>query len=132
MVHMSVRCVSAMKPLQNYLLLSGQKLVVMPMYLVMVFFWLKLTLLSCCIPQAPSFARMSTWSFSEIATVVAISSRKVLLVAAACCRALVEFRSSSNTLAGQSGCFRGRQPAYNYYSEAWSLEAKTGVLQPFF
>ena len=58
-----------------------------------VFFSLKLTLLACCSPLAPSFARMFACSFPDIPQWAGIHYKTALLVAATCCRALARFGS---------------------------------------
>ena len=58
-----------------------------------VFFSLKLTLLTCCSPLAPSSARMSACSLPNIPQCAGIHCRTALLVVATCCRALVRFGS---------------------------------------
>ena len=61
--------------------------------LMRVFFLLKLTLLLCCSPPAPSFARMSACSLPDIPQWAGIHCRTALLVNATCCRALARFGS---------------------------------------
>ena len=62
--------------------------------LMRVFFSLKLTLLLCCSPLAPSFARVSACSFPYIPQWAGIHCRTALLIAATSCMALA-----------RSGCF---------------------------
>ena len=89
-----------------------------------VFFSLKLTLLTCCSPLAPSFARMSACSLPNIPQCAGIDCRTALLVVATCCRALVRF----GTLWLWYACRTERASERNTtclqsWSEAWTTEA---------
>ena len=72
-----------------------------------LFFSLKLTLLTCCSPLAPSFARMSACSLPNIPQCAGIHCRTALLVVATCCRALVRFGSLWLVSPFRSRCFSG-------------------------